>query len=525
MNDDYSLTSDSNIIPAQYSENIKFHFEVLPIYKDSLIVPGYLHYDGCTKVESAVDNYNNGEFTIPANAFSNEGVLAIAFAITTGEETVTTTPVEFEVRGSVNTSFSLPSTEIWQSMLQSFMDQYMDKVYSDEIRILIDKCKELQANGEILQELINLAINSCGQYKFENGFLFFKQADGTWGEGINLNVSVEEFENVVRRVTNLETNGVSIGDPIPIGTIVYVEGDEKDLRTGYEKIDVFPPKQLLINNDFQVWQRGESFDYSNSQISKNTYLPDMWAMGNGSKNFIISKDDNGCHLELKVANSYLDLRQCVFGLKAGDTVTMSMKITNSGESFTMLQRIGNDGTTNKNINVLKGEHIYNLTYTLKDTDIRSDGGFVIYPLLGYANKTFDIIINYVDLFEGDIVYPHIKEDYAIALMRCQSKLVVYRNAQVGNGNVYNNIGYIGVPLPVPMQNTPTIKVEGYRIVTDGLFESAISYINVLSLSNNMLSLQVRTLGEINSSVNGYGTRLIPSSGTTNSCIEISCEPI
>lgn len=283
------------------------------------------------------------------------------------------------------------------------------------------------------------AYGYLGDYKIENGLFYFKKADGTWGEGINLNVSVEEFENVARRVTNLETNGVAVGDTLPIGTIVYVEGDEKDLRTGYEKIDVFPPKQLLINNDFQVWQRGESFDYSNSVLSKNTYFPNMWAMGNGSKNFIISKDDNGCHLELKVANSYLDLRQCVFGLKAGDTVTMSMKITNSGESFTMLQRIGNDGTTNKNINVLKGEHIYNLTYTLKDTDIRSDGGFVIYPLLGYANKTFDIIINYVDLFEGDIVYPHIKEDYAIALIECQ---MVAREIEI------NQSGYVAGSTPV-----------------------------------------------------------------------------
>ena len=364
MNDDYSLSSDSNIIPAQHSANILFYFDVLAEYADSLIVPGYIYYDGCTKVESAVDNYSNGEFTIPANAFSNEGVLAIAFAITTGEETVTTTPVEFEVRGSVNTSFSLPSTEIWQSMLQSFMDQYMDKVYSDEIRILIDKCKELQANGEILQELINLAINSCGQYKFENGFLFFKQADGTWGEGIDLNISVEEFEALVRRVTSLETNGVAVGDTLPIGSVIYIDGDEKDLRTGYEKIDVFPPKQLLINNDFQVWQRGESFDYSNSVLSKNTYFPDMWMIINGSKNFVISKaEGGGCHLELKVANSYLDLRQVVYEYKAGDTITMSVKIFNYSEEFVMKRRIGNDGNNNEDVVVLNGEHIYDFTYT------------------------------------------------------------------------------------------------------------------------------------------------------------------
>lgn len=207
-----------------------------------------------------------------------------------------------------------------------------------------------------------------------------------------------DLNQLISRVTSLERNGVQVADTLPIGSTVFWD-DRNQLPDAWEYVDYnICPKQILINNDFQCWQRGESFDYSNSQISKNTYLPDMWAIGNGSKNFIISKANNGCHLELKAENSYLDLRQVVYGYQAGDTVTMSIKITNS-ESFTMLQRIGNDGTTNKNIDVLEGEHIYNLTYTLKDSDMRSDGGFYIFPLLGYANKTFDIVINYVDLFE------------------------------------------------------------------------------------------------------------------------------
>nr|DAG86841.1 MAG TPA: hypothetical protein [Caudoviricetes sp.] len=502
MNDDYSLSSDSNIIPAQHSANILFYFDVLAEYADSLIVPGYIYYDGCTKVESAVDNYSNGEFTIPANAFSNEGVLAIAFAITTGEETVTTTPVEFEVRGSVNTSFSLPSTEIWQSMLQSFMDQYMDKVYSDEIRILIDKCKELQANGEILQELINLAINSCGQYKFENGFLFFKQADGSYGEGINLNVSVEEFENVVRRVTNLETNGIAVGDTLPIGTIVYVEGDEKDLRTGYEKIDVFPPKQLLINNDFQVWQRGESFDYSNSVLSKNTYFPDMWMLMNKSENFIISKTENGkgCNIELKTANSYVDLRQVVYGYKVGDIVTMSVKISNPGEEFIMKMRIGNDGNTNKNTNILKGEHIYELTYTLKDSDFRSDDGFYVCPFLGNSDKTFNVVIEYVFLFEGSAIYPQAKKSYMQDFLECQRYFKVLR---------LNWAGYITTgPMQqtflfeMPMISNPTVLVRPGTTVINNVSYSASKDRFVWILGNS-------TTG------NGYAYDYI---------YELSCEP-
>ena len=389
-------------------------------------------------------------------------------------------------------------------------------------------------SAQAIQNALNQvseAYNYLGDYKVENGLFYFKKADGAWGEGINLNVSVEEFESVVRRVTSLETNGVAVGDTLPHGSIVYVEGDEKDLRTGYEKIDVFPPKQHTINADFQCWQRGESFDYSNSVLSKNTYFPDMWAMGNGSKNFIISKDDNGCHLELKVANSYLDLRQCVFGLKAGDTITMSMKITNSGESFTMLQRIGNDGTTNKNINVLKGEHIYNLTYTLKDTDISSDGGFVIYPLLGYANKTFDIIINYVDLFEGDIVYPHIKEDYAIAELKCSKKLKYIRpnnNAiSINLGTTYFN-NYttsesrcrVYSSINTNLDSIPTVTFSDLYIYFHSGKNYKIDTCNFYNIANGIVNLTM----EFNIN-DGFNPIDKPCAIYLRGYLSMSCEPI
>lgn len=329
--------------------------------------------------------------------------------------------------------------------------------------------------------------------------------------GIDENTSLPDaLQHTNNRVSVLETNGVSIGDPIPIGTIVYVEGDEKDLRTGYEKIDVFPPKQLLINNDFQCNQRGKT-SYG-GELQKSF---DMWLLIRG----YVTNEAYGSHLSPKNGINMIyntdyennELWQFLDEeLDYEKYYTLSYTVDGVHYSFTFKPTV-----TGYQENVHKKFRVY----TALESS-RNKRGICIELF-----KANTINIEYIDLFEGNIAYPHVKEDYAIALMRCQSKLVVYRNAQVGNGNVYNNIGYIGVPLPVPMQNTPTIKVEGYRIVTDGLFESAVSYINVLSLNNNMLSLQVRTLGEINSSVNGYGTRLIPSSGTTNSHIEISCEPL
>lgn len=175
MNDDYSLSCDTNVIPAQFSSNIPFKLELPTAYKNALVVPAYVYWDGNRKVESAVDNYKDGNFRIPSNAFSKEGMLGIAFSITLGDVTETTTIAEFEVRGSVNTSFSLPQTDIWQSMLQNFMDQYMDKVYSSIINALIDKEKKHAETAQTqqsattkLQKEVNTTINDLNT-KINNG--------------------------------------------------------------------------------------------------------------------------------------------------------------------------------------------------------------------------------------------------------------------------------------------------------------------------------------------------------------------
>ena len=498
MNDDYSLTSNSNIIPAQYSENIKFHFEVLPIYKDSLIVPGYVYFDGCTKVESAVDNYNNGEFTIPANAFSNEGVFAIAFAITTGEETVTTTMAEFVVRGSVNTSFSLPSTEIWQSMLQSFMDQYMDKVYSDEIRILIDKCKELQANGEILQELINLAINSCGQYKFENGFLFFKQADGTWGEGINLNVSVEEFESVVRRVTNLETNGVQVADTLAIGSTVLWD-DRNQLPDAWEYVDYdICPKQLLINNDFQINQRGQT------SYTSNEYTLDMWYKHKNGSGTVgnVEKIDNGIRI---VNDDYTNvfLNQKISNYYKGKSVTLVGKFNNViGSAYLRISKATSIGINNVaygNVEITE-DGIFTTTVDIP-LDSLDDDSYEYLKVQIAVKSNSSVEIEYIDMFEGEVAYPHRKVDYAIALMKCQRYLKIM---------VLNWAGYITTGsmqqtflFETPMISNPTVLVRPGTKVINNVNYSASKDRFVWILGNS-------TAG------NGYAYDYV---------YELTCEPI
>lgn len=205
MNDDYSLSCDTNIIPAQHSANIPFKLELPITYKDALVIPGYVYWDGNRKFESAVDNYKDGNFSIPSNGFSKGGMLGIAFSITLGDVTETTTIAEFEVRGSINTSFSLPSMEIWQSMLQNFMDQYMDKVYSSIINDLIDKEKK---HAETAQTQLDTATK--------------QQATAT------------ELQNKVNALVTDINNKIKNGDFIPeflMGTVETLQANEPATAT------------------------------------------------------------------------------------------------------------------------------------------------------------------------------------------------------------------------------------------------------------------------------------------------------
>lgn len=288
MNNDFTLNCDTNIIPAQHSANTPFKFEVPEEYQNSLVIPGYMYYDGCRKVESAIDNYSNGNFTLPANAFSKEGMLAISFAITTGEETITTTTAEFEVRGSVNTSFSLPDETVWQNMLQNFMEQYMTKVYSSIIEDLIQKEQDHYQHTEELQIKVNDLIKKAEQQqsnvtqlidnvnaKIENGDFIPNLQIGTVENGSQASATFTgskenpELNLVLPKGEKGDSNALTIGNvtsgdaaeayitgevPNQVLNLVLPKGEKGDKGDKGDNGVVGSTKEnMVINSNFNDW--------------------------------------------------------------------------------------------------------------------------------------------------------------------------------------------------------------------------------------------------------------------------------
>lgn len=198
---------------------------------------------------------------------------------------------------------------------------------------------------------------------------------------------------------------------------------------------------LLINGDFQCWQRGTSFTFEANQETR--YVADLWYVW-GYQGQIYKRDVGIAILSEAI------ICQCL------------EKSLETGVTYTLVYSIG--GT--KGYVHLVGGTPYNqgrAIYTV------NEGGHDRIKIRA-NNET----INYVALYEGDTVCSHRKEDYAIASTRCQKFLYVgtFYGMPYGHqsGTKYY---YQGVTnFPVKMISTPLITFATINVPNVGLLSAS-----------------------------------------------------
>lgn len=213
----------------------------------------------------------------------------------------------------------------------------------------------------------------------------------------------------------------------------------------------FYKQNMLINGDFQCNQRGEdAYDTSN----KSMYTVDMW---------------RGYKVKVTVRKD---------GIKLAGTST-----TEQGY-FTQFIQLGKLETKTYTISAMVDGKICTYTITPGGTAKEKDfGKFKISALTVstwdnnlpeynyYNNKlkinilpvgTNEITINYIDVFEGSVAHPHVKEDPATALMRCRRYVqggVFFSPALFRNDDAASSGNYkyrIGISLET-MHGTPLLE--------------------------------------------------------------------
>lgn len=211
-------------------------------------------------------------------------------------------------------------------------------------------------------------------------------------------------------------------------------------------LDNLQPKQLLINPDFQINQRGKA-EYNESK--NGTYTLDMWRTRQG--NYInaikmIPKSGGGVTIILPSD-----------GINAGFNQCLPMDESNLGKKFVAV--VSKDGkiydykvtlaTTDVGKYLESGVKL-NVTYDNVNKYIR----FAFYfENASLESKTFDI--DYCNLFEGDIVYPHVKKSYQDDLWECMSYIQRIRGVFISQYSTsYESQTFIN--LKREMIETPTI---------------------------------------------------------------------
>ena len=248
------------------------------------------------------------------------------------------------------------------------------------------------------------------------------------------------------RAVNEALNGINTEIENIKDTISVVENDLKSENPTQNApniqavLDNLQHKQLLINNDFQIWQRGTSFEQYDSQ-----YTADMWKATCG-----VEKVDNGVKLifdgTMTSGQYKRTIQQFIPNSKLYSEKKASIGISIDGVAY----EVKGTFLENQDINGVQ-ETIDDLEIVLGWSNSRQ-----MYTLIIRCSIAKTVIINYVDLFEGDIAYPHIKEDEDIALMKCQRRVLPTASTVMGYTGSDSRYVYIMCEKLKNMIDTPTV---------------------------------------------------------------------
>lgn len=272
-------------------------------------------------------------------------------------------------------------------------------------------------------------------------------------------------------------------------------------------LDNLQPKQLLLNPDFQVNQRGQS------SYTSAGYGLDMWNFVATSSNQIFPINGGGILINKATSNQNV-VRQFIDTINANDV----------GKEYTLVINIESDkefigmigfGKQRENINIEVGNKIYFHTFTLNDDDIK-DNGYVDILVLNVDNIVTNapqIKIWYADLWEGDIAYPHVKNSYAYDLMECRQYV---RRDDVILSTVfpYSTKRFMGRYNFEAMKSLPTVEVGrigGYTDISGTTVMEASK--EVITITKSVIIITFEFNENMKSGVNFWTTILL------------SCEPL
>ena len=217
---------------------------------------------------------------------------------------------------------------------------------------------------------------------------------------------------------------------------------------------------LLINGDFQVWQRGESTTLSNVSETGYKYLADRWCRyfsRTSSASETYEKVSNGMKYTSTPSSNATITQLLETGLKSGNKYTLSASVNDIIHIMTF------DGQVDKSEGIL--------SYAKSATTIPHDR-----IMFSISNND---IVNWVKLEVGSIATPFIPRLYAEEFTMCERYYQIIDNLYLSRYNyeAASTLSYCnGFPFRTKMRVIPSVTATcGYGEVGSQATDNAIKF--------------------------------------------------
>ena len=295
--------------------------------------------------------------------------------------------------------------------------------------------------------------------------------------------------------------------------------NKESIQLVNNRIDDLPVSSnpnLLINGDFQVWQRGDSIT-----ITSSKYTADRWISPYVSQLTVSKQTSTYGNVLRVVSNKSGDsawLYQPIenFDYLVGKTITVSFMIRGINSfSGSMTSRTGTSGA--KNINITsEWQKVQYTTVVQNNTGagLTHTRGVLIATLqANLPNVGQGYEIAQVKLELGSVATPFVPRTYAEELSECQryyQKITSYRDFFIGRTHAVNSTFVMNLKLSIPMRISPTISSGKTKFVLFGEWEKTFDNKDIVfnamptgSLTSNEIDISENPFQTGYSILNGY----------------------
>lgn len=249
------------------------------------------------------------------------------------------------------------------------------------------------------------------------------------------------------------------------------------------KVESVYRPNLLINGDFNVNQRGQS-SYT-GESAKVTYTLDMWYLSASAYVSATINSDGSVTFTNSHPSSELSLSQSIGG-ELSYPLTAVIKLQGEEPVSANFAAAGRVAISDDCA-----------------VQVMDDGNRHIFQIRCSAGKS--ITIEYAALYEGEVAFDHVPEDYATALMRCERYLEVGQYACYGHGEYWIQ----GFTYRAPKADVPTVTIT-FVADSNGLVQKSFQAVSPNIFDCPFIRLTSGTAASV--------------TGALNVAAQISCEP-